>query len=125
MSANDGIKRGDSARTGDLAANLPGREIGRSGSGVRGVDDGSVGQPTGDASAGGLGASGEFVELDQAEDIGDLTIVNEDDPSLGLTGTSDVPADDWAADVGPSRTPDRGVVSDDIADLSGTLAPNK
>jgi hypothetical protein len=133
MSANDGIKRGDSARTGDLAANTPGKEISRGGSGVRGVDDGSVGQTTGDSSAGGLGSAGDFMELDSAEGIGtagtgtidELTVVSEDDPSLGLTAFGDVPADDWAADTGPARNPDRGVVTDDIADTSSTLGPDR
>lgn len=133
MSQNDGIRRGDSARTGDLAANPPGPEITRAGSGVRGVDAGPTGQPTGDTSAGELMADGNFLDLDQAEGIGtdsgnsleDLTIVSEDDPSLGLTAHGDVEPKDWAADTGPTRNPDRGVASDSISDTGSTLGPDR
>jgi len=38
----------------------------------------------------------------------DLTILEADDPSLGLTNIDDVPADDWAADTGPTKVPRRG-----------------
>jgi hypothetical protein len=55
----------------------------------------------------------------------ELTIVSADDPNLGLTAHGDVPADDWAADVGPGRNPDRGVATDDLADDRSTLAPDK
>ena len=133
MSANDGIKRGDSARTGDLAANPPGAEVTRAGSGTRGVDDGPAGQPTGDASAGEMLPDGNLLDLDQADGIGaegtatldDLTIVSADDPSLGLTAYGDVEAKDWAADTGPTRNPDRGVATDSISDTSSTLAPDR
>ena len=40
--------------------------------------------------------------------IDDLTIMEADDPSLGLTGTPDHPAEDWAADTGPTRTAESG-----------------
>lgn len=35
-----------------------------------------------------------------------IEIVPEDDRSLGLTDTDEVPPDDWAADTGPTRTPE-------------------
>ncbi len=37
--------------------------------------------------------------------IEDLTIKSADDPTLGLTGTPDHPAEDWEADTGPTRVP--------------------
>jgi hypothetical protein len=55
----------------------------------------------------------------------ELTIVSADDPNLGLTAHGDVPPDDWAADSGPSRNPDRGVATDDLADDRSTLAPER
>lgn len=134
MAANDGIRRGDSARTGDLEARPP-VDADRAGSGVRAVDDGPAGQPTGDASAGALTPDVEYLGMDDTDGVGnstagtadleDLTIVSADDPNLGLTAHGDVPADDWAADVGPTRTSDRGVASDDLADDRSTLAPDR
>jgi hypothetical protein len=41
-------------------------------------------------------------------DLEDLTILEAGDPELGLTGTSDIPAQDWAADTGPARTGEGG-----------------
>ena len=38
------------------------------------------------------------------EDLEDLTVVDEDDPSLGLTDIGSVPADDLAANTGESST---------------------
>jgi hypothetical protein len=124
MSANDGIKRGDSARTGDLAAELP-AEVDRAGAGVRAQDDGPAGQPTADSSAGELSVDGDFVGLSHGEDLGDLTVVSEDDPSLGLTAHGDVPAHDWAADTGPSRNPDRALATNDLTDRGSTLRPDR
>jgi len=46
---------------------------------------------------GSAGYSGEGIE--------DLTVVDADDPTLGLTDIGDIPPDDWAADTGPSRNP--------------------
>ena len=89
-----------------------------SGSGRRGGDDGSVGQVTGDASAGGLAAARTSQANDEVEGIAsegagsldDLNIVDASDPSLGLTNYSDGP-DDWAADTGPTKNPGRGVTA--------------
>ncbi len=38
------------------------------------------------------------------EDLEDLNITDADDPTLGLTNIGDVPAEDWAADTGPTRS---------------------
>jgi hypothetical protein len=73
---NDGgIKRGDSAETG-------GEEAG----------------PTD-----GAGPEDETELLHQA-DLDDLTVLDADDPSLGLTDIGDVPPEDWAADTGPTHS---------------------
>jgi hypothetical protein len=37
-------------------------------------------------------------------ELGDLTVMDADDPDLGLTDIGDVPPDDWAANTGPTRT---------------------
>lgn len=134
MAANDGIRRGDSERTGDLEARRP-DDVGRTGSGVRASDDGPAGIPTGDVGAGEFVPDVEYLSMDEADGVGDstastsdledLTIVSADDPSLGLTGTDEVPADDWAADVGPTRNPDRGLTTDDLSDDRSTLAPDR
>src|SRR3954447_20107207 len=91
--------------------------ITRGGSGVRGVDDGPAGQPTGDPSAMGMGPSRNYIGNDEAEGIAnegsggidDLTIVSADDPSLGLTDYGSQGPDDWAADTGPTHNPGRGI----------------
>jgi hypothetical protein len=89
--------------------------------------------PTGDTSAGALSSDSEFMGMDEAEGIGeggtgdleDLTIVSADDPSLGLTNYGDRGPDDWAADTGPGRNPDRGAVTDRLRDDSSTLGPER
>lgn len=43
-------------------------------------------------------------ELNGDSDLEDLTIHGASDPDLGLTDIGDIPADDWAADTGPTRT---------------------
>ena len=37
-------------------------------------------------------------------DLDDLTVMDASDPSLGLTNIGDIPADDWAADTGPTHS---------------------
>jgi hypothetical protein len=37
-------------------------------------------------------------------DLGDLTILEADDPTLGLTNIGGKPGEDWAADTGPTRS---------------------
>ena len=89
------------------------RDVEQSGSGVRSGDDGPAGQPTGDPSAGGMGASKRYLESDaiaeQSGGIDDLTVVSADDPRLGLTNYGDKGPDDWAADSGPTVNPEAGV----------------
>jgi hypothetical protein len=84
------------------------------GSGVRAGDDGPAGMPTGDPSAGGLGARPrtEVLGLGDNGGIDDLNVTTADDPRLGLTNRGRKPAEDWAADTGPTRNPhwkDEGV----------------
>jgi hypothetical protein len=94
---------------------------GPDGSGVRAGDDGPAGMPTADPSS----------EAEVLESVGysgggleDLTILEADDPTLGLTDIGDVPPDDWAADTGPSRNPSdlHGVSSDRMVDRSSSLS---
>lgn len=76
MSTNDGgIKRGDRAATGDEQAG-----------------------PTADAQP------EDQTELLNQSDLDDLTILNADDPTLGLTDIDAVPPEDWAADSGLTRS---------------------
>lgn len=88
-----GIKRGDSAETGDLEADVtPNADRGGSANGA---------MVTGDASA--LGISRGRTPLSPGgNDLDDLTVMDADDPALGLTNIGDVPPDDWAADTGPT-----------------------
>lgn len=111
---NDGgIRRGEGAESGDNEAR-PSDGTGPGGSGVAGGEsDSDEGHPTFDASALGGGPGGAEGEADLEEaglgdsgGIDDLTIKSADDPSLGLTGTDDVPEEDWVADTGPTRTPE-------------------
>jgi hypothetical protein len=102
-----GIKRGDRADTGDdRAARRDG--VGEHGSGAPGGSGGSTGHVTGETDS--LAESGGGTSIDSADlldtdsDLEDLTVRDASDPSLGLTGTADHPAEDWAADTGPSKT---------------------
>ena len=56
--------------------------------------------------------------MDNDNDIEGLSIVDATDPSLGLTNIGDVPADDWAADTGPTQSDEAAPhgVSDDLVD---------
>src|SRR4051812_23697995 len=91
-----GVKRGDSAETGDLEAG-PTETADRAGSG------GGPNVTTGDASA--LGASRGRTPLHpDGNDLDDLTVMDADDPTLGLTNIGEVPPDDWAADTGPTHS---------------------
>jgi hypothetical protein len=94
-----------------------GVDVTPSGSGVRAGDDGPAGMPTGDPSAGGLNrgsrsnGSGKAEVFEVFNDGGsdgieDLTITDAGDPRLGLTNRADKPAQDWAANTGPTRNPD-------------------
>ena len=110
-----------------------GEAITRGGSGVRGGDDGPAGQPTGDSSAGGMGPGRPYLSLDEAEGavnsgtggIDDLNIVSADDPRLGLTDYGNVGPDDWAANTGPTRTPEEALPTNSLREESITPAPKK
>jgi hypothetical protein len=86
-----------------------GVDVTKDGSGVRSGDDGPAGMPTGDPSAGGLnvGRSSDAGELVHAGSgaIDDLNVTTANDPNLGLTNRGEKPAEDWAADTGPTRNP--------------------
>ena len=108
------IKRGDRSDTGDNKTRR--REgVSEAGSGVSG--GGAV--VTADASAlarspaMGEGTAetadetgGEFDE--NTGELGELSIHDAADPSLGLTNVGDVPADDWAADTGATQSGEAG-----------------
>ena len=100
-----GIRRGDRADTGDLEAR-PTDGVGPDGSGVVAGSGGSTGIPT--AAADALGGEDEFTSTGVAQmgddALEDLTVLDAGDPELGLTDVGDIPADDWAADTGPTRT---------------------
>lgn len=92
--------------------------VSEAGSGVPGGGGGSNGHVTANASQAGAGGGG---------DLDDLTVMDADDPSLGLTNYGSVPADDWAADTGPTRSGEasRQGVSDDLAKDSKTQGGRK
>jgi len=85
------------------------------------IGDGPAGMATIDRSAGGMpeGRAASSRDAD-AGGLDDLTIVDADDPSLGLTDAGERGAD-WAANTGPTREADRGAVTRDITDKSSTL----
>jgi hypothetical protein len=128
-----GVALGD----GDTRAperNISSEVITRGGSGVRGVDDGPGGQPTGDASAGGsMGPGRPYLSLDEAEGtasndtggVDDLNIVSADDPHLGLTDYGNIGPDDWAANTGPTRTPEEALPTSSLQDTSVAPPPAK
>ena len=67
----------------------------------RGPNDSGI--QRGDGEPGGMAAADPSSEAEVLEstghggDIEGLTIVDAPDPSLGLTGIGEIPADDWAA----------------------------
>jgi hypothetical protein len=104
--ANDGVRRGDRADTGDEEAR-PTEGVSPAGSGVPGGEDEWSGHPTANPSAlpGGPALSSEGIaEIGGSGDLEDLTVLDATDPDLGLTNVGDKPAEDWAADTGPTRT---------------------
>ena len=96
---NDGgIKRGDRTDTGDDEARPTEQE-----------EDGSYGEEADHLITHHLPDVPEETDVEEvppSPDLEDATILNAEDPRLGLTNTSTVPADDWAADTGPTRTPE-------------------
>jgi hypothetical protein len=100
------------------------------GSGHRAGDDGPAGMPTGDPSAGGLNSRPEALPADEAAEfengsgvLDELEVMQGDDPRLGLTNRGNVPPEDWAANTGPARNPDRGVETENPQDKGSTLGP--
>ena len=122
---NDGgIRRGESAETGDEEAR-PTEGVGPEGSGVPGDEDEWNAPPTANPSAlaGGPTKSSEGIaEIGGDGDLEDLNVVDASDPSLGLTDTGGEPADDWAANTGPTRTGEAAShgVSRELADQDRT-----
>ncbi len=95
--ANDGgIKRGDRSETGDERAR-PNKPASRDP-----LDDGDVSNLTGQ-----LPDTPDETDVEAPEvlpDSDDASIMDADDPRLGLTNVGSVPPDDWAADTGPTKT---------------------
>ena len=105
-----GIRRGDRADTGDLEAR-PTEGVGPGGSGVPGGEEDATGHPTANPDA--LGGESNYTSAGVAElggngDLEDLTIHEATDPELGLTDVGEIPAQDWAADSGPTRSGEGG-----------------
>ena len=99
LGPNDGVSRGDRADTGDD----------RAAPDEMGTGDAHA---TGDPTSYGANASirhptGREADLD-VDGLGadEMQILPADNATLGLTNTDRVPAEDWAADTGPTRNPD-------------------
>jgi hypothetical protein len=80
---------------------------------VADIGDGPAGVVTGDSSADGMGPGRTYLGTDEAlgdagestSDLDDLNILSAGDPRLGLTDYGNTPAEDWAADTGPTHNP--------------------
>lgn len=113
-----GVALGDSG-TRNPTQFRPFRPATRGSSGVQGGDGGPAGQPTGDASAGGMPPGDSYRspgEADTAANSGsggidDLNVVDANNPNLGLTNHGNVGPDDWAANTGPTREAEGGLQS--------------
>ena len=109
---------------------------------TEGVGTGGSGHPnapseTGDSSSlgadsrvgrGGAGAGGTEAELIHGDDaLDDLAVTDRTDPNLGLTNIGLIGPDDWAADIGPSRTAEEGTEGVSISQVadSDPLAEDK
>jgi hypothetical protein len=59
---------------------------------------------------------------DVLEDVDGMTVLPASDPALGLTNVADRPAEDWAANTGPTRTAEasRKGVSSELSEQSKT-----
>lgn len=115
MAANDGVRRGDATRTGDLEAR-PRIKHGTE------VDDGPAGIST-DEYRSEYDAEAMVEEGEDA--IEGLSIVSEQDSSLGLTNFGDKEPEDWAADTGEAHNPPSRLTTDFMTDRSSTLTPEK
>ena len=73
------------------------------------------------------GSSDEEAELvySNSGGIDDLNVVKANDPRLGLTNRGTHPAQDWAADTGPTRNPNQTIEGDTTTDKSSTLGSRK
>ncbi len=83
---------------------------------------GPAGASTGDPSAGAVQTGRGSVA--QPDELGDLTVLPAEDPSLGLTNLDGNP-EDWAADTGPTQIPDRGIETERQGDDESTLRPDR
>jgi hypothetical protein len=97
LGPNDGISRGDRAETGDEEAQPD--EMGSN-------DTQVTGDPTSFGANTSIRHSPSDTSLYEDGLADEMEIRPMDDRSLGLTNTDTVPADDWAADTGPTRNPD-------------------
>jgi hypothetical protein len=82
--------------------------------------------------AGGLSRGAEALPPDESADLDnasgeldELTVVKGNDPRLGLTNLGSQPPEDWAANTGSARNPDRGVETENPQDRASTLSPSK
>jgi len=101
LDANDGgVKRGDRTETGDDVA----RPTKKNDRGSQMLEDSEDVGMTNDLPD--VPEETDVEDLPTSPDLQDATIMDAEDPRLGLTNTSTVPADDWAADTGPTRTPE-------------------
>jgi hypothetical protein len=114
------IKRGDRTDTGDNEAR--GSDSVDSAGSDGPVDKASLagGPPLGHDRA--LGPEQMEQTAGDAE-IDELTVLEASDPDLGLTNVEGHPAEDWAADTGPTRTAEGepGTATGDAEDLTSTL----
>jgi hypothetical protein len=111
----------------------PTEGVSKAGSGVPGGTGGSNGHPT--AMPDSLGAPDTVVDdsgpvevgSGGSGDLGDLTVLPADDPTLGLTNYGDRPPEDWAANTGPTRTAEgsKKAVSRELVDESETVSGRK
>ena len=92
------IKRGDRTDTGDNEARPD--ELG-SGDAQPTVDSTSFGAESSITHA----SSGNFDPNDELRDVDGFETMQADDGRLGLTNVGKKPADDWAADTGPTHNP--------------------
>lgn len=100
LGPNDGgIKRGDRTDTGDETARPTQKD--RGGQFSEDADDIGVTNDLPD-----VPDETDVEDPPVSPDLEDATILDADDPRLGLTNTATVPADDWAADTGPTKTPE-------------------
>jgi len=101
MNDDSNIRRGDREETGDNEARPT-----QQGSGpARATGDStSLGGETSIRQSPDYG----FEQDEELRDSYGIEVVEASDGRLGLTNVDDVPADDWAADTGPTKSPESG-----------------